>query len=27
VRTFLGGSAPSIDTSIYQLQHARSKAP
>jgi len=27
VRTLLGGSAPSIDTSIYQLQHARSKAP
>ncbi len=27
VRALLGGSAPSIDTSIYQLQHARSKAP
>ncbi len=27
VRTLLGGSAPSIDTSIYQLQHWRSRAP
>ena len=27
LRALLGGSAPSIDTSIYQLQHARSKAP
>lgn len=27
VRTLLGGSTPSIDTSIYQLQHARSKVP
>jgi hypothetical protein len=27
VRALLGGSAPSIDTSIYQLQHSRSKAP
>jgi hypothetical protein len=27
VRALLGRSAPSIDTSIYQLQHARSKAP
>ena len=27
VRALLGASSPSIDTSIYQLQHARSKAP
>ena len=27
VRALLGRSAPSIDTSIYRLQHARSKAP
>lgn len=27
VRAALGASSPSIDTSIYQLQHARSKAP
>ena len=27
VRALLGGSSPCIDTSIYQLQHARSKAP
>ena len=27
VRAMLGGSPPCIDTSIYQLQHSRSKAP
>ncbi|HEY7942998.1 MAG TPA: hypothetical protein VIH15_00665 [Casimicrobiaceae bacterium] len=27
LRAFLGASAPAIDTSIYQLQHQRSKAP
>ena len=27
VRALLGGSAPSIDTSIYQLQHTRSRTP
>jgi hypothetical protein len=27
VRALLGAAAPSIDTSIYQLQHARSKTP
>jgi hypothetical protein len=27
VRALLGASSPSIDTSVYQLQHARSKAP
>lgn len=27
LRALLGGSAPAIDTSIYQLQHQRSKAP
>ncbi len=27
VRALLGAAAPSIDTSIYQLQHARSKMP
>jgi hypothetical protein len=27
VRALLGGSAPSIDTSIYQLQHMRSRTP
>ena len=27
VRAMLGGSPPCIDTSIYQLQHSRSKSP
>jgi hypothetical protein len=27
VRALLAASSPSIDTSIYQLQHQRSKAP
>ena len=27
VRALLGGAAPSIDTSIYQLQHALSRTP
>jgi hypothetical protein len=27
VRALLGGSSPCIDTSIYQLQHARSRTP